>query len=167
MYQRLRDVAAQVHRRETVCTVGPTGLVHEAFLRLPDEVREDPDAHMGRVYREMNHVVVARARSRNRQKRWGSAVRETLDDARLPASPGATSCSEDRVHDALDLADALDRLGRVSPRLREVVRLRFEVGLTVGQVSATLDVPRRTVERDLAKGRWLLGTLLRTDSPLD
>lgn len=167
VYERLRDVAAQVHRRESACTVSPTGLVHEAYLRLPDEVREDPDAHMGRVYREMNHVVVARARSRNRQKRWGSAVRQTLDDAHLPASMGAASGSEDRAHRALDLASALDRLSRVSPRLREVVRLRFEVGLTVGQVSAALDVPRRTIERDLAKARWLLGELLQTPAPLD
>ncbi|MGB3543271.1 ECF-type sigma factor, partial [Rubrivirga sp.] len=128
-------------------------------------VREDPDAHMGRVHREMNQVVIARARSRNRQKRWGSAARVTLDDDRL--SGGAEAQPEASVHRALDLADALDRLGRVSPRLREVVRLRFEVGLTVGQVSATMEVPRRTVERDLTKARGLLGVLLRAEPPLD
>ena len=165
VYQRLRDMAGRVHRRESACTVGPTGLAHEAYLRLPDEVREDPDAHMGRVYREMNQVVIARARSRNRQKRWGSAARVTLDDDRL--SGGAEAQPESSVHGALDLADALDRLGRVSPRLRKVVRLRFEVGLTVGQVSATLEVPRRTVERDLTKARALLGVLLRAEPPLD
>ena len=164
VYQRLRDAAGRVHRRESACTVGPTGLVHEAYLRLPDEVREDPDAHMGRVYREMNQVLIARARSRNRQKRWGSAARVTLDDDRLAGSAG--SKPEDRVHGALDLVGALSRLGRVSPRLREVVRLRFEVGLTVGQVSATLDVPLRTVERDLTKARGLLGILLREEPPL-
>ena len=165
VYQRLRDVAGRVHRRESACTVGPTGLAHEAYLRLPDEVREDPGAHMGRVYREMNQVVIARARSRNRQKRWGSAARVTLDDDRL--SGGAEAQPEASVHSALDLADALGHLGRVSPRLREVVRLRFEVGLTVGQVSATLEVPRRTIERDLTKARGLLGVLLRVEPPLD
>ena len=165
VYQRLREAAGRVHRRESECTVGPTGLLHEAYLRLPDDVREDPAAHMGRVYREMNHVVVARARSRNCQKRWGSAVRETLDDAYASAAP--SSQPEDRVHGALDLGDALDRLDRVSPRLREIVRLRFEVGLTAGQVAAALAVPLRTVERDLAKARGLLGVFLRTEPPLD
>jgi len=165
VYQRLREVADRVHRRERVCTVGPTGLAHEAYLRLPDEVRDDPDAHMGRVYREMNQVVIARARARNRQKRWGSAVRETLVEERLPS--GVDADPESVVHGAIDLGAVLDRLGQVSPRLREVVRLRFEVGLTVGQVSATLRVPLRTVERDLTKARGLLGVLLRPDAPLD
>ena len=57
----------------------------------------------------MNQVVIARARSRNRQKRWGSAARVTLDDDRL--SGGAEAQPESSVHSALDLAGALDRLG--------------------------------------------------------
>lgn len=164
VYQRLREVADRVHRRESVCTVGPTGLAHEAYLRLPDDVRDDPAAHMGRVYREMNQVVIARARARNRQKRWGSAVRETLVDDRLPSS--GTADPEAAVHGAIDLGAVLDRLGQVSPRLREVVRLRFEVGLTVAQASAALRVPLRTFERDLAKARGLLGALLQTGTNL-
>lgn len=165
VYQRLREVAGRVHRRESACTVGPTGLAHEAYLRLPDEVRDDPDAHMGRVYREMNQVVIARARARNRQKRWGSAVRETFVDEHIP--PALGSDPEAAVLGAIDLGGVLDRLGRLSPRLREVVRLRFEVGLTMGQVSATLRVPLRTVERDLAKARGLIGALLLPGPPLD
>ena len=164
VYARLREVAARVHRGERACTVGVTGLVHEAYLRLPQGVRDAPADHLGMVHREMRHVVVERARARNRQKRWGTADRAPHDAvARLAG--GAEP--EAQAHGALDLAAALDRLGRAAPRLRAAVRLRYERGLTVGEVSDALGVPRRTTERELARARARLRVLLGARPPLD
>ena len=164
VYARLREVAGRVHRGERACTVGVTGLVHEAYLRLPQDVRDAPADHLGVVHREMRHVVVERARARNRQKRWGTADRASHDAiARL--SSGAEP--EAQAHGTLDLAAALDRLGRTAPRLRAAVRLRYERGLTVGEVSDALGVPRRTTERDLARARARLRVLLGARPPLD
>lgn len=164
VYARLREVAARVHRGERACTVGVTGLVHEAYLRLPQGVRDAPADHLGVVHREMRHVVVERARARNRQKRWGTADRAPHDAvARLA---GGTA-PEAQTHGVLDLAAALDRLGRAAPRLRAAVRLRYERGLTVREVSDALGTPQRTTERELARARVALRVLLGARPPTD
>lgn len=164
VYARLREVAARVHRGERACTVGVTGLVHEAYLRLPEDVRDDPADHLGVVHREMRHVVVERARARNRQKRWGTAARAP-HDAITRLADGAEP--EAQTHGVLDLAAALDRLGRAAPRLRAAVRLRYERGLSVREVSDALGTPQRTTERELARARAVLRVLLGADPPRD
>ena len=164
VYARLREVAGRVHRGERACTVGVTGLVHEAYLRLPQDVRDAPADHLGVVHREMRHVVVERARARNRQKRWGTADRAPHDAVSRLAG-GAEP--EARTHGVLDLATALDRLGRAAPRLRAAVRLRYERGLTVREVSDALGTPQRTTERDLARARTVLRALMGAGPPLD
>ena len=164
VYARLREVAARVHRGERACTVGVTGLVHEAYLRLPEDVRDAPADHLGVVHREMRHVVVERARARNRQKRWGTADRAPHD---VVARLAGGSAPEAQTHGVLDLAAALDRLGRAAPRLRAAVRLRYERDLTVREVSDALGTPQRTTERDLARARAVLRALLGAGPPLD
>ena len=169
VYERLRVLAGRVHADEHALTVGPTGLVHEALLRLPPEVRDDPGAHVGLVHREMGRVAVDRARARSAEKRWGSRVRDTMGAAVRLGDPDP----EARQIRDLDLGRALDRLAQICPRLREIVRLRYEVGLGQEQTAAVLGVTDRTVRRDWAKARGVLAALLRDEpdgrppAPLD
>ena len=55
---------------------------------------------------------------------------------------------------ALDAA--LDTLAAASPRVRQVVELRFFAGLTLEETAATLGLSIKTVQRDwLAARAWL------------
>ncbi|MDT7858208.1 ECF-type sigma factor [Rubrivirga sp. S365] len=157
VYDRLRRIAGGLHRNEHALTVGATGLVHEALLRAGTDVLSDPTAHQGAVCREMGRVAVDRARGRNALKRWGRLVRDDrtpLDEINVDPE------HEGRAADGLDLRLALDRLEAVSPRLRDVVRLRYELGLSEEEAAQSLGVTARTVRRDSVKARGLLAHLV-------
>ena len=160
VYERLRQIAGRVHDDERALTVSPTELVHEALLRLPAEVREDPDANFGLVRREMDRVAIDRARARLAGRRWGSDVRETMGAADVLGDPD----QEARQIQSLDLRRALDRLAQICPRLRELVRLRYELGLSQEKTAAVLGLTDRTVRRDWAKARGLLEALLTDEA---
>lgn len=166
VYDRLREVAGRVHGDEGMLTVGATGLLHEAILRAPGDIRDDPEAREEGVRRQMVRVVIDRARHRNAQCRAGSAYMERgtcLE--RLPA-PG----SEGQAIEDLGLRIAVERLASVSPYLREVFRLKYELDLANDDAAAVLEISERTLRRDLLKVRGLLGHFLSSGSdrpPLD
>ena len=63
---------------------------------------------------------------------------------------------EERADVLLALDEALPRLALMSPRLAQVVELRFFGGLTEEEVGTVLGVTERTVRRDWVKARaWL------------
>ena len=58
------------------------------------------------------------------------------------------------------LADALQDLARVDPRLAQVVEMRYFGGLTEAETAEALGVTERTVQRDWGKARlWLASAL--------
>ena len=58
--------------------------------------------------------------------------------------------------DILALDQALDRLERESPRLAQLVQLRFFGGLPITEIATMLDVSDRTLKRDWRKARAFL-----------
>ena len=129
----------------------PTALVHEAYLKLVDGARVEWQgrAHFYAVAaRCMRQILVDHARRKIAQKRGGDLMRTTLEDAGFASDLSA--------EELISLDDALERLGRRNERLTQVVELRFFSGLTEKEVAATLDVPKRTIQRDWARARaWL------------
>ena len=64
----------------------------------------------------------------------------------------------------LAVHEAVTRLGKLSPRQRQVVELRYFVGLTVPEIARALELGRATVERDWAVARrWLSRELSRRE----
>lgn len=157
VYARLKEHARRLARDEHALTVGPTGLVHEAYVRLPTEARGDLAGNAGLICREMGRVAIDRARKRNAAKRGGGAEHAPLDGSEMDV---AALRPEARIHGALDARGALEALGRVCPELREVVRLRHEVGLTEEQTAGVLGVSLRTVQRESEKARGMLRHIL-------
>ncbi|HET9480391.1 MAG TPA: ECF-type sigma factor, partial [Candidatus Polarisedimenticolia bacterium] len=83
VYDELRAMAHHQLARERRCnTLDTTGLVHEAYLRLVDQVRvpEGNRAYFfGAAARAMRRVLVDAARGRKRLKRGGGREALALD----------------------------------------------------------------------------------------
>ena len=146
-----RRAAAYLNRERKDHTLQPTALVHEAYLRLIGQERVvwQTRAHFyGVAAQTMRRILVDHARGHGRDKRFGAAIRVTLDD-RLPAVQPA-DC------DMLVLDQALGELAALDPRQARIVELRYFGGLTEREIASVLDVSRSTVTREwlIAKG-WL------------
>jgi RNA polymerase sigma factor (TIGR02999 family) len=157
VYDELRRLAAQRLAQESPGqTLDPTGLVHEAYLRL---VGDDPDrpwqsrGHFFAAAAEaMRRILVEKARRKRRQKRGGGRARVVLDPA-LIAAPGASD-------DLLVLDDALTRLAAHAPLVAALVSLRYFAGLTNKQAAEALGIAPRTADLRWSYARaWLLAEL--------
>jgi RNA polymerase sigma factor (TIGR02999 family) len=96
VYQHLRAVASrQLAMREGGGTLSPTGLVHEAYLKLVDQsaVTWNDRAHFFALASiAMRHVLVDRAKARFAQKREGALQRVSLDNEQIPSRDQDVEC---------------------------------------------------------------------------
>jgi RNA polymerase sigma factor (TIGR02999 family) len=156
LYDELREIAHR-HRvaRDGPATLATTALVHEAYLKLVDQSRArwNDRAHFLAIAAvAMRHILADRARARVALKRGGVQALVTFDDATVAADTDPEAL--------LQINDALDRLAKVDERLARVVEYRFFGGLTNEEISETLGITVRTVERDWAKARMLLREMM-------
>ena len=152
VYDELRRVAHRaVGGERTGHTLGTTGLVHEAYLRLVDQTRieyRDRAHFFGIAARAMRQILVDYARRHRAGKRGGNQRAISLDDAIVGV--------EDRAEALLGLDEALNELESVDPRLGQVVQCRFFGGLTEEETGEGLGITARTVRRDWLKAKgWL------------
>ena len=163
MYEDLRRVARRRLRTERGNhSLSPTALVHEAYVRLVDLRRvrwQNRVQFFAIAARVMRRVLVDHARRHDAVKRGGAGWRVSLSDDHAVTGP----CEAD----LLDLEVALDKLGRISPRLADVVVMRFLGGLTIEETAEVLDSSAATVKRDWLRARaWLFRELRHMPSPV-
>ena len=158
VYSYLRNVAQKYCRGGRTPTVGATGLVHEAYLRLcaagtdRDARWRDREHFCAVAALAMRQVLVDACRRRLAAKRGGGAEQVSLADAGTPG--------ESATVDLLALDATLGRLARLDERLARVVELRIFGGLTGDEMAEALHVSRRTVETDWRRARaWLASEL--------
>ena len=149
----LRRIAGRYMAGERVGhTLQASALVNEAFLKLVDirRIRWQNRAHFYAMSaRLMRQILVDCARTKKKQKRGGGAMRVTLDEN--------LNVIADRTRDLAALDDALNALAAASPRVSQVVELRFFGGLSVEETAEVLNVSTRTVQQDWAMAKlWLL-----------
>lgn len=154
VYDELRRVAhARMSRLPPGQTLQPTGLVHEAFLRL---VGVEEPGWAGRTHFfaaaacAMRSVLIDRARANLAEKRGGDRKRVPLEDGWIGGS--------EPLQDAelLDLEDALVRLEALDPRKARIVVMRFFGGMSAEEIARGLGCSSRTVEREWRFARaWL------------
>jgi len=161
VYGELRRIA---HRQLAVEAVGhtlsTTALVHEAYLRLKDQVRAewvDREQFFAVAARVMRRVLVDYARKHWAQRRGGPGRRPVaLEDA----DHAGLLTVADRATELLALDEALERLTAMDARLGQVVECRFFGGLSEEETARALGVSQRTVSRDWSMARgWLHGEL--------
>jgi RNA polymerase sigma factor (TIGR02999 family) len=164
LYQELRRQAARHLRRERRGhSLQPTGLVHEAYLRLTGlrGSHWPSRAHfLAMAARAMRHILVDHARRRAARKRFGSLTRVQLgDDAAVASGPDVG---------LIALEQALEELARLDPDQARVVELRFFGGLSVEEAGEVLGVSNATVKREWRTARaWLQVRLEQGPPPED
>jgi RNA polymerase sigma-70 factor, ECF subfamily len=152
LYDELRKLAARQCRNGVRSnTLGPTALVHEAYLRLAAQagLRIESRGHFFHIAAQvMRCVLVDRARARFAAKRGGNLPPVPLDSLQI-GSP-----IPDREMLALD--DALRSLEKVDPQKSRLVELRFFAGLSVEEAAEILGISPRTAAREwLVAKTWL------------
>jgi RNA polymerase sigma factor (TIGR02999 family) len=131
-------------------TLGPSGLVNEAVIRLLDgkTFEKAPNRRylLAAAGQAMRRILVDHARKR--QAREGQFRRVPLDEV--------FAYFDEKNLDFIALDEALNRLSALNERQGLVVVLRFFAGLSATQVADVLDVSVGTVEGDWRFARaWL------------
>jgi len=148
VYDELRRLAARKMRREKPGqTLTPTGLVHEAYLRLSGPAGQghwDNQAHFIAAAAEaMRRILVEQARRKSRLKHGGQFNRVNDITEELP-----TAIPDERI---LAVDQALDGLKHVMPEMVELVKMRFFLAMTNEEIATVLDLSESTIKR-----RWRL-----------
>jgi len=150
VYDELRRLAARRLAREAPGqTLQPTGLVHEAYLRL--EGGDDPAPWHGRGHffaaaaEAMRRILVANARRKRRVKHGGARRRVAMDEAVLAVGGPA--------EELLAVDTALERLAADEPQAAELVKLHYFCGLTIEQAAEAIGVSPRKGHRPMI---WML-----------
>jgi len=146
----LRLARARLSRENRACTLQPTALVHECYLRLADQSRLQLQnrAHFYAVAANtMRRVLIDHARRRKSEKR-GRGVKITLQTG--------MDIAKERAPDLLVLDEALQRLTELDERKSRVIELKFFGGMTTEEIGFVLGISVATVGRELRLGQaWL------------
>jgi RNA polymerase sigma factor (TIGR02999 family) len=154
VYDELRALARR-HARGATPTLNTTAIVHEAYLKVFGDggPQLQDRAHFFAVAcLAMRQVLRDYARRRRAEKRGGGAVHVSLHDG--------DAAVESDLESFLALDRALAKLQELSPRLADVVQLRYFAGLTVQEVASLREQTERTIWRDWLKARAFLAAEL-------
>ncbi len=155
MYSELHSLAhhqlAKFHGQATLHT---TAVVNEAYIRLKESSAGAVDRKhfLGIAAKAMRHVVIDYARKRSATKRGGDLIRVELRDA-----DATVAAQADQL---LLIEESLRELAKTSDRLVRVFECKFFAGLDDDETAATLELSKRTAQRDWMKARALLAEYL-------
>lgn len=153
VYDSLRQIAAnRLGRQSKPCTLHPTELVHEAWIRLGGNETwgwENRFHFFAAAAEAMRRTLIDNARRKQADKRGGKrAVQVDLPDYEPIMEPLAD--------DLLDLHQALTRFEQHDPLKAQVVKLKFFAGMTIAEIAAMMELSDATIERYWAYAKaWL------------
>ena len=158
VYEELRKLAAVRMAAEwDTCTLQPTALVHEAFLRLAGQGQDlwNNRAHFFVAAAEaMRRVLIDHARARRALKRGAGREKVNLDAVEVAAETN---------HEILLIVnEAVEKLAQQDPQSAELVKLRFFIGMSNEQAAQALGISERTAKRWWTFARaWLYRDISR------
>jgi RNA polymerase sigma factor (TIGR02999 family) len=156
VYNELRNLAAARMLQESAGhTLQPTALVHEAWLRLAGDGRQNWKSRayfFAAAAEAMRRILVEHARRKARLKHGGRQERLNIEDLDL-----AGAGPDEKV---LLVDEALAHLERSNPERARVVVLKFFGGMTNREVADTMAIGERSVDRHwLCAKAWLFQEL--------
>ena len=159
VYDELRKLAvAKMATQPAGQTLQATALVHDAWLRLErgQTMQWESRKHFyAAAAQAMRHILIERARKKQRTRHGAELVRVDPDDIEIEAPT-----DDDRL---LQINAALDELAALAPDKAEVVKLRFFVGLKESEIAELLHITPRTVERYWSYAKaWLFERIARS-----
>lgn len=161
VYQELRRLAAHKMASEPAGhTLQATALVHEAWLKLVDSPAKSWQnrAHFfGAAAEAMRRILIDRARRKRRQRRGSGAEHVDADNIEI-----AGPMPDDQL---LALNDALDRFAALEPQQAELVKLRYFVGLKIGDAADVLGISEATAKRWWVYAKAWLFTEISASAP--
>lgn len=151
LYEELKRLAR--HKRiASEQTLNTTGIVHELYLSMVDGGDlefEHPRQFYAYAGRAIRHMLIDRARSRERMRRGGDLQRVDLD----AVSENELAADPRRL---LEIDRALDALAVTDRRAAEVFELHYFAGQTLTRIAELLGLSLRTVDRDWQFARAFL-----------
>ena len=151
IYPDLRAAARARLRSRRDTFLGPTALVHEAYIRLAEAGRvagEQVPEFLLYASRTMRNIIIDSMRRRDASRHGGDIARVELDHNVAGAASGG--------EEAMAVHQALARLETLDARLARVVEMRYFAGMTDVEIARALGVNERTVRREWHKARMLL-----------
>jgi len=144
VYDELRRLAAaRLARENPGQTLDATALVHEAYVRLVDQVHPQQFGSRGHFFaaaaEAMRRILVERARRKLGPTRGGQHLRIDLDDL--------GDLVDSTAEKILAVSEALGCLAEESPQAAELVKLRFFGGMTQQEAADALGISRSTADR--------------------
>jgi RNA polymerase sigma factor (TIGR02999 family) len=156
VYSELRKIAAGYLRQQRPGhTLSPTGLVHEAYVRLVEQERaglRDRSHFYALAARIMRQILADLARARSAAKR-DAGIRVTWSEQLEPNTARAAA-------DFMAIHQALDQLEGRNARAAQVIELRYFGGLQLSEIAEAVSASLATVKRDLALAEAWLGRAL-------
>ena len=147
-----RQASRYIHRERQGHSLQTTGLIHETYIKMVDQPHLHPKnrLHFFAISANlMRQILVDHARSKQRKKRGGEAIKLVLDEDLIASDQTGNV-------DLLALEEALTLLQKLDERKVRVVELRYFGGLTLEETAEALNISSTTVSEDwrMAKA-WL------------
>lgn len=158
LYAELKKMACgKMAQERPEHTLSPTGLVHEAWMRLDGSAPEqwrDRQQYYAAATEAMRRILVESARRRLAHKRGGGAKSEPLDEVEFTLFAPLPDERLIAVH------EALDELEEEKPINARIVKLRYFGGMRHQEIAVLLDMGETTVRRHWAVAKvWLYRAL--------
>lgn len=153
VYDELRKLAAsRLALEKPGQTLTPTGLVHEAYMRLVDVERAQKFGSRGHFFaaaaEAMRRIVIDSARSKHAQKR--KANRADIDLSQWPWQMDASP------EELLAVDEVLERLAAEDATAAALVKLRVFSGFSIEEAASLLEISRTGAYRTWKYARaWL------------
>jgi len=143
VYDELRRVAARKMMAEPPGqTLQATALVHEAWLRLTaghEQPWRSRTYFFAAAAEAMRRILIERARRRISARKAGFAERDELTESRIVVSASS--------EDLLAVHEALVQLEQEDAQAARLVKLRYFVGMSMGEAAEVLGLSVRSAER--------------------
>jgi RNA polymerase sigma factor (TIGR02999 family) len=158
VYDELRRLAAAKLAEESPGqTLDPTGLVHEAFLRLRDVAGFSDKTHFFRAAAEsMRRILIDIARHKQTLKRGAGGHKYELAELDRIVLPDSDVL--------LTIDETLTKLEKDDPQSAEIARLRLFTGVSIDEAAELSGVSRATAFRNWQYARAVLTATLRDET---